>query len=346
MAIYRYINGKSSWTAEEDINIITSRGSINLHSNKKINLNGEEGINYGDYVWIEAEAADAEDKDSYPILILHGMRKKGRNRNDTGPALDMMYGDYIGDKGLIKLYNELYREELSTLKESTFIIGDKKQKAQKFAEDKIKKIKPFLEKTDKELFDIFRNKVEWYSIGKLEEVSLDIVNKMQKNKGGEFSHKYLNNETKNHKNFIRFAEGIEDVLFQQIESGKQIENLETTVDTPANKHSFYNAVVNSGVKSLNFGGFFDNIRGLRILTNDIWAYEVRVMRYTKNHNILSIDLQYNLYDHFGLDYPDIHKFDQDIFYVWFVLQHFKGYKPLITNIEVQRTYRMIVPSNW
>lgn len=342
MSIYRYIKGKSTWTAEEDMNIVALKGSVNLCSDRKINFTGDEGINYGEYNWLE----DSEDKEGSPILILHGRRKKGRNRDDTDTALDMKYGDYIGNNGLSKLKDELYKEELAVLKSSSFVIGDKEQKAKNFAESRIKKIKPFLEKTDKELFDIFRDKIEWYSQGNMEEVAIDIVNKMQQNRGGEYSHKYLNNEAKNHGNFVNFANGIESVLYQQIEKGKQIEDLETTMDTPVNRHSFYNEVVNNKVKSLNFGNFFDGIRGMQILTNDIWTYEVRVIRYIKNYNILSIDLQYNLYDHFGLDYPDIHKFDQDIFYVWFVLQHFRNYKPLITNIEIERTYRMIVPVKW
>lgn len=34
-----------------------------------------------------------------------------------------------------------------------------------------------------------------------------------------------------------------------------------------------------------------------------------------------------MFDHFGLDYPDIEKYDYDIFIAWFILQHFRGYKP-------------------
>jgi len=45
-------------------------------------------------------------------------------------------------------------------------------------------------------------------------------------------------------------------------------------------------------------------------------------------------LNYIYWDHFGLDFPDIQKFDKDIFYSWFVLQHFRGYKPLTTKIDI------------
>ena len=49
---------------------------------------------------------------------------------------------------------------------------------------------------------------------------------------------------------------------------------------------------------------------------------------------------------FGLDAPDIYKFDKEIFYVWFILQHFRGFKPLITKMKINREYPMIVPENW
>jgi len=34
---------------------------------------------------------------------------------------------------------------------------------------------------------------------------------------------------------------------------------------------------------------------------------------------------------------DLAKFDEDIFYCWFVLQHFMGYKPFITKISITET---------
>ena len=45
------------------------------------------------------------------------------------------------------------------------------------------------------------------------------------------------------------------------------------------------------------------------------------------------ELLFEMFDHFGLDYPDIEKYDNDIFIAWFILQHFRGYKPFITKIS-------------
>ena len=53
-------------------------------------------------------------------------------------------------------------------------------------------------------------------------------------------------------------------------------------------------------------------------------------------------LEYIYYDHFGLDFPDIHKYDKDIFYAWFVLQHFRGYKPFITKLDIAGEIKGII----
>ncbi|WP_426485420.1 DUF3289 family protein [Flavobacterium sp. 2] len=80
--------------------------------------------------------------------------------------------------------------------------------------------------------------------------------------------------------------------------------------------------------------FDDNTSGLRIAINDVWTYQIYITRYKVNGNHFEMGLEYINYDHFGLDFPDIHKYDQDIFYASFVLQHFKNYKPFITKIDI------------
>ena len=70
-----------------------------------------------------------------------------------------------------------------------------------------------------------------------------------------------------------------------------------------------------------------------ITINDVWAYQVYITKFEVNGNNYEMKLNYVYYDHFGLDYPDIQKFDYDIFIAWFILQHFRGYKPFITSIK-------------
>ena len=62
--------------------------------------------------------------------------------------------------------------------------------------------------------------------------------------------------------------------------------------------------------------------------------QVYITEYTVKGNFYNIKLEYIYWDHFGLDYPDIQKYNKDIFFAWFVLQHFKGYQPFITKIDI------------
>jgi hypothetical protein len=80
--------------------------------------------------------------------------------------------------------------------------------------------------------------------------------------------------------------------------------------------------------------FSDKMSGLGITINDVWAYQVYITKYKTNGNNFEMNLKYIYYDHFGLDYPDIQKFNKDIFYSWFVLQHFRGFRPFITKIDI------------
>ena len=51
--------------------------------------------------------------------------------------------------------------------------------------------------------------------------------------------------------------------------------------------------------------------------------------------------QVTLWDHFGLDKPDMEKFYYGIngFRAWFLLQHIKGYKPFITKMTFTQEFK-------
>jgi hypothetical protein len=90
-----------------------------------------------------------------------------------------------------------------------------------------------------------------------------------------------------------------------------------------------------------FGSAADNALGLRITWNDTWAYEVFIKKYElKNSGEYILTYEVILYDHFGLDLPDIEKFYKyqlwgigDGFQSWFVLQHLWNYPPFITKMS-------------
>jgi hypothetical protein len=82
----------------------------------------------------------------------------------------------------------------------------------------------------------------------------------------------------------------------------------------------------------------DYITGLTIAINDTWAFEVTLADYEMTgSSSYKARLKIVLYDHFGLDAPDITGRNQsratDGFRAWFMLQHVHGYRPFITRIE-------------
>ena len=52
-----------------------------------------------------------------------------------------------------------------------------------------------------------------------------------------------------------------------------------------------------------------------------------------------------MWDHFGLDLPDMEKYfnligkARAIFASWFTLQHLRGYKPFITHIQFSKEFK-------
>lgn len=87
-----------------------------------------------------------------------------------------------------------------------------------------------------------------------------------------------------------------------------------------------------------FNNTSDTLSGIQIAINDVWAYKISLTEYYLKNDEPQGKLQFDFYDHFGLDFPDIEKFDYDIFMAWFVLQHFRGYKPFITKVSFTNNF--------
>lgn len=267
----------------------------------------------------------------FPILILQGSRRKGKNRSNSGTALDMLYDDYLDNaQGFEKLRKELYNETYNVEKQDSFYnVTSREEYAKNHSNNKVKKIEAFCKKTDEDLFKIFRNDITSYSSGKIETVAVAMVDKMKENKGGEFSNIDLTNAVIKHENSINFINSIKKVLKEYLKDKKgEIDELKIDDDS---KGLLYDKLVRDKVDNPKFSDWFS---GLGITINDVWAYQVYITKFEVNGNNYEMKLNYVYYDHFGLDYPDIQKFDKDIFYSWFVLQHFKGYKPFVTKIDI------------
>jgi len=70
---------------------------------------------------------------------------------------------------------------------------------------------------------------------------------------------------------------------------------------------------------------------------------VKITGYELDGNKYKVEYQVTLWDHFGLGVNDI-QIDKpagylDCFRAWFLLQHFRGYKPFITKITFDRDFK-------
>lgn len=313
-----------------------SDGGFDLSTQKQLVFNAKEGNICKEPSFVKP--INDIDKEG-PGLVMRSAKKKGRNPKDTATAADLLYGDYPENAiGLEKLRKEISDLEFTDCKD--------RKEANEFAKSRIDNLKSYLELPNEKLFAIFENDIKSWSRNDLEDVAVDIVEKMKKNTGGIVSYKALTSAAKNHASFVEFANITESCIKDYTYKKNKINDLGITMATKADEGKLYNAILEQKAKPPLFNTVHDTINGLRILVNGVWAYEVRILRYRKQYMSLFIELEYTLYDHFGLDAPDIHKFDKEIFYVWFILQHFRGFKPLITQMKINREYPMIVPVNW
>lgn len=84
--------------------------------------------------------------------------------------------------------------------------------------------------------------------------------------------------------------------------------------------------------------------GLTIALNDIWATQIVIKELKNTNNTYKCKYEVILWDHFGLDLPDMEKIFNIIpsvgeaFVTWFILQHLRGYKPFVTKIKFEKEF--------
>ena len=182
------------------------------------------------------------------------------------------------------------------------------------------------------LWNVFSSMVtSVFSVGELEKVALKMILNFKNNTGSEFSDPILTEHAKNHDSTKRFCNSIEKLITTKLKSSKgNLKHLEDeTIDWSGKPygHPRFNTYKDT------FAG------GLTICMNDTWAYEILVTDYKLSGNNYELTYEIILYDHFGLDKPDMEKkYSWGAgFRAWFVLQHLRNYKPFITKVEFKKT---------
>lgn len=157
-----------------------------------------------------------------------------------------------------------------------------------------------------------------------------MIDKFEDNTGGAYSNGDLTEAVRNHESTKRFVEQIRKGLAAALKKHKgHINNLTKNVDVRLIGRPVFNSTS-------------DTLSGLTIAINDTWAYKVSVTNYELSGKNYKGIFNVALYDHFGLDQPDVEKKYKYLagFRTWFILQHLKrfSYKPFITEIEMIHSF--------
>lgn len=158
-----------------------------------------------------------------------------------------------------------------------------------------------------------------------------MIDKFRRNEGGSYSDPVLEQAVKNNPATHIFQKEFEYQLHAVLKKYRGDPNKVSLKDIRMNKRLF-------------FQNMRDILGGLTIATNDIWAWTAEIVEYKFDGLDYSGTYRLTLYDHFGLDEPDVDyskKYGHLVgFRSWFILQHLKGfaYKPFMTVVEVKQSF--------
>ena len=212
--------------------------------------------------------------------------------------------------------------------------------------------------TDEQLFAGFENLVTAYMAkGELELNIKDMIARFKKNIGGVYRSNILNKAIENHPSTLQYCKEVEDYIAEKLKNsnGKLSKLIENEIDfnTDEGRRDRRAKGKTTTRKSKGkeiffmrpqFNSFNDLIEGQRIALNDIWATNVEITEYKIEGEEYQIKYDVTLWDHFGLDLPDMEKYfnligrARAIFASWFTLQHLRGYKPFITHIQFSKEF--------
>jgi hypothetical protein len=182
---------------------------------------------------------------------------------------------------------------------------------------------------------------------------ISMIEKFQRNEGGVYENEILTNYIKKHVSTKRYCDELVRYIKTKLKDNDgDVSKLEDnmayweTKESEDNrkmvaKKSFFQPTYGtfSSIEDIISGEKWENtFVGATIALNDIWATEVTITEYDLNECTRKYTgkFQVTLWDHFGLDVDDIKWYKAagylECFMTWFILQHFRGYKPFITKI--------------
>ncbi|MCX7128050.1 DUF3289 family protein [Aeromonas sp.] len=191
-------------------------------------------------------------------------------------------------------------------------------------------------------FQSFRDMaITLFSAGELKMNTLEMIAKFQKKEGGEYRNPVLTRNVRAHESTIAFTNTIITEVKRELKAKDGDVNA-LVLDDLMKRYKKADAKF----RLPRFNNKLDIVSGLTIAINDTWAGEAKIVKYEKFGDFYKGVIKVTLYDHFGLDLPDVgpDPTTGEIkpygalagFRSWFILQHLDrfAYKPFITVMEM------------
>lgn len=243
-----------------------------------------------------------------PILVYQSPRRPGINA-DGSKAADMVSGDMTAEE---------IRQIPTAMGTRQFDLRDPKQSEAKYH------------------FMNFRNMATGlFSYGEMQMVILAMIAKFERNEGGEFRHPLLTQHAKAEHSTQLFVKAVMDGVNTHIKATSGNINQEPLAAWMGQYPTLRPPVLGAG----NF------LRGLAMAVHDTWGARAELVQFAQHGKHYKGRVKFTLYDHFGLDMPDVgpdahtgHIKPYSLlsgFRSWFILQHYErfAYKPFISMME-------------
>ena len=190
---------------------------------------------------------------------------------------------------------------------------------------------------------VFRNSWEHmctslFSTEPLQTVILDMIDHFMSGSGNDYSHATLTEKVIEHTSTQNYIEKVKNCINQLLNLyNGDIMQLCYTVSN-RNNNPLVRLMKNNKIYQPVYNTANDKITGLTICLDSLWGNQIEVKSFSRSGNSYSGVLSFTLYDHFGLDAPDVEKYGFLAgFRSWYILQHNKdfngAYKPFVTKID-------------
>lgn len=190
------------------------------------------------------------------------------------------------------------------------------------------------------LFDEFEMmSTDLFSTGEMEDVVLDMIDHFEEGTGADYSNQTLTKQASEHETTKAYVDYVKNALVDELKkNGGNLAALRFDKSTKATNTFYQNIQDNASYPT--FSSWGDRIGGLTITVNDTWGNTISVKDFSVENNHFEGVMHVRLYDHFGLDQPDVEKMYVNLagFRAWFVLQHHEDYdgeyKPFVSLMEM------------